>query len=568
MSQHVVIIGAVALGPKAAARFKRMEPGSRVTLVDREKLFSYGGCGIPFYVSGEVADVAELRKTAFHMIRDEEFFHKTKGVDVRAETEAIAIDRAAKTVTLRHLPTGKEEVLAYDQLVLGMGSSPVILPVPGAKLPGVYTVNNLEAAAAIRALAAAGGVNRAVVVGAGFIGLEMAVAFTDLWGIETTVIEFRDQVLPGVSGINLGNMAMHHMQEKGVEFRLSEQVQAFEAGADGKVARVVTDKGSIDADLVIMSVGVRPNSELAKAAGLAVTDRGGIIVDGSLRTSDPAIFAGGDCVVLPHALTKDKAYLPLGSMANRHGRVIGTNLAGGKATFPPVVGTWCVKLFELSAAGTGLTLPAAKAAGYDAICVHAGMLDRAHFYPEKGLMSLDLVVERTTGRVLGMQGVAAMGDALVGKVDVIAALLPSGPTVADLGNLELAYSPPFAAALDILNVLGNVADNVVSGRVKGILVDEFAALWNDGKDRIILDCREHHGIEHLLEKHPDRWYNIPQGELAERLGELPRDKDIVLMCNTGARSYEAYVTLAHNGFKNIVSVEGGMTAVKAAGIEV
>lgn len=568
MSQHIVVIGAVALGPKAAARFKRLEPGSRVTLVDREKLFSYGGCGIPFYVSGEVADVAELRKTAFHMIRDEEFFRKTKGVDVRAETEAIAIDRAAKTVTLRHLPTGKEEVLAYDQLVLGMGSSPVVLPVPGATLPGVHTVNSLEAAQAIRDKAASGGVNRAVVVGAGFIGLEMAVAFTDLWGIETTVIEFRDQVLPGVSGANLASMAMRHMKEKGVEFRLAEQVQAFEAGPDGRVARVITDKGAIDADLVIMSVGVRPNSQLAKDAGLNVSPRGGIIVDETLRTSDPAIFSGGDCVELPHALTTGTAYLPLGSMANRHGRVIGTNLAGGAATFPPAVGTWCVKLFDLSAAGTGLTLPAAKAAGYDALCVHAGMLDRAHFYPEKGLMSLDLVVERGTGRVLGMQGLAVMGDALVGKVDVIAAILPSKPTVADVGNLELAYSPPFAAALDILNVLGNVADNIVSGRVKGILVDEFAILWNDGADRIILDCREHHGIEHLLEKHPGRWFNIPQGELAERLHELPRDKEIVLMCNTGARSYEAFVTLAHNGFTNIVSVEGGMTAVNAAGIEV
>lgn len=568
MPQHVVVIGAVALGPKAAARFKRLEPGSRVTLVDREKLFSYGGCGIPFYVSGEVADVAELRKTAFHMVRDEAFFRKTKGVDVRAQTEAVAIDRAAKTVTLRHLPTGAEEQLAYDKLVIATGSRPMVLPIAGADLPGVFTVNNLEAAQGIRDLAASGKVGSAVVVGAGFIGLEMAVALTDLWGIETTVIEFRDQLLPGVSGPNIAAMAMRHMRDKGVSFRLGEQVQAFHAGNDGRVARVTTNKGSIDADLVIMAVGVRPNDELARAAGLAVNDRGGIVVDQTLRTSDPDIFSGGDCVVVPNALTKAPAYLPMGSMANRQGRVIGTNLAGGSATFPPVVGTWCVKLFELSAAGTGLTLAAAKAAGFDALCVHAGMLDRAHFYPEKGLMNLDLVVERGSGRVLGMQGLAAMGDALVGKVDVVAALLPSGPTAFDLGNVEMAYSPPFAAALDILNVLGNAADNILNGRNKGILADEFDALWHDGTERLVLDCREQKGTEALVEKYPGRWINIPQGDLAERLGELPRDRQIILMCNTGARSYEAYVTLAHNGFDNIVSVEGGITAVNAAGVEV
>ncbi len=568
MAQHVVVIGAVALGPKAAARFKRLEPDSRVTLVDRDALFSYGGCGIPFYVSGEVPDVDALRKTAFHMVRDEEFFRKTKGVDVRARTEAVAIDRAAKTVTLRHLPSKAEEVLPYDKLVLATGSSPIVLPIPGANLPGVFTVNNLGAAQSIRELAASGKVGSAVVVGAGFIGLEMAVSLSDLWGIQTTVIEFRDQLLPGVSGPNIARMAMHHMREKGVEFRLAEQVQGFEAGADGRVARVVTNAGAVDADLVIMAVGVRPNDELARACGLDVHERGGIIVDKTMRTSDPDIFAGGDCVVLEHAVSKGATYLPMGSMANRQGRVIGTNLAGGHATFPPVVGSWCVKLFDLAAAGAGLTPAAAQNAGFDALCVHAGLVDRAHFYPEKGLMSLDLVVERGSGRVLGMQGLAVNGDALVGKVDVVAALLPSAPTAFDLGNVEMAYSPPFSAALDILNVLGNAADNILTGRNAGIHVDEFAALLHDGTDRIVLDCREAKGTEALVEKYPGIWINIPQGDLAEHLGALPRDKQIVLICSTGARSYEAFITLAHNGFENIVSVEGGITAVTAAGLDV
>ena len=353
MPQHVVIIGAVALGPKAAARFKRLEPDSRVTMVDRDKLISYGGCGIPYYVSGDVNDAVELQKTAFHMVRDVEFFRATKGVDVRTETEALGIDRAAKTVTLRHLPTGREEVLAYDKLVLGTGSTPNALPVPGVQFEGIHAVSGLEAAQRIRELVSGGGVSRAVVVGAGFIGLELAVALADMWGVETTVVEFRDQILPGVLGGNLARMAQKHMEEKGVTFRLGEQVLAFEGGDQGRVARVVTQNAALESDLVIVAVGVRPNSELARSAGLAVSERGGIRVDEHLRTSDADIFAGGDCVELKHLITGSPAYLPLGSLANRQGRVIGTNLAGGASTFAGAVGSWCVKLFDLSAAGTG-----------------------------------------------------------------------------------------------------------------------------------------------------------------------------------------------------------------------
>ncbi|MHC1700430.1 MAG: FAD-dependent oxidoreductase [Humidesulfovibrio sp.] len=573
MQKHVVVIGAVALGPKAAARFKRLEPDSRVTMVDRGKLISYGGCGIPYFISGDVSEAAQLRNTAFHMLRDEEFFRKTKGVDVRTETEALAIDRAAKTVRVRHLPTGAEELLAYDKLVLGTGSTPSPLPVPGAQLGGVHAITSLEAAQSIRALVSGGGVARAVVVGAGFIGLEMAEALADMWGVETTVVEFRDQILPGVLGANLARMAQRHMEEKGVTFRLGEQVRAIESdgGGDGegRVARVVTSNATLQADLVVVAIGVRPSSGLARAAGLDVSERGGIRVDAHMRTSDPDIFAGGDCVELTQRITGQPVYLPLGSLANRQGRIIGTNLAGGQARFEGAVGSWCVKLFERCAAGTGLTLPAALAAGFDAHSVHVSQLDRAHFYPGKGLMSLELVAERGTGRVLGMQGLAVGGDALVGRVNVVAALLPSAPTVEDLGGLEMAYSPPFAAALDILNVTANVAENVLAGRNRGIQADEFAALWAERArgERFFLDCRERANAEDLLARHPEHWHNIPQGDLAGRLAELPRDKGIVLACNTGARSYEAFVTLAHAGFTDVVSVEGGMTAVLAAGVD-
>ena len=570
MPQHIVIIGAVALGSKAAARFKRLEPESRVTLVDRDKRIAYSGCGIPFYVSGEVNDVPELESTSFHVLRDTEYFRKSKGVDVRTETEAVAIDREAKTVTLAHVPTGRLEVLAYDQLVLATGSKPVVPPFPGRELIGVHTVHNLESAESIRALISSGSVKRAVVVGAGFIGLEMAVALVDLWGVETTVIECRDQILPGVIGGNLSLTALRHMRDKGVRFQLGDQVLSLEGDDQGRVIHARTKHGDIPADLVIVAVGVRPNTELARASGLAVSERGAITVDEYLRTSDPHIYAGGDCVELRHLLTNAKTFLPMGSVANRQGRVIGDNLAGGATRFSGVVGSWCVKLFDLAAAGTGLTLQAAQSAGFDALSVHVSQLDRAHFHPDKGVMSLDLIVERETGCVLGIQGTADKGDALVGKVNVVAGLLPLGLKMEALTSLEAAYSPPFSAALDILNVLGNAAENILAGRNRTIQVDEFAALWEQRENdtHFFLDCRERSDAKEETGAHPEHWINIPQGELADNLGKLPRDKSIVAICGTGARSYEALITLLHKGFQDVVSVEGGMSAVSATGFSV
>ncbi|MHC1788090.1 FAD-dependent oxidoreductase [Solidesulfovibrio sp.] len=567
MPQQVVIIGGVALGPKAACRFKRLEPESNVIMLDRSPRISYGGCGIPYYVSGEVSDITGLQSTAFHMVRDPAFFRDVKDVDARNETEVTAIDRTAKTVTARHLPTGREEVIPYDKLVMATGSSPRRLPIAGLDLAGVHTVDSLEAAESIKASVAAGGVGSVAIIGSGFIGLEMAVAFADMWGLDVTVIELFDQILPGVTGPALSTMARKHMEEKGVAFRLSEQVARIEG--QGKVERVVTDKGAIEADLVIVSVGVVPNSGLAKAAGIAVSERGGVIVDEYMRTSDPDIYAGGDCVEVKNLVTGQPMYLPLGSMANRQGRIIGDNLAGGSSTFAGVVGSWCVKLFELGAAGTGLTLAGAKRAGFDAVATHITAVDRAHFYPEHGLMSLELVAERGTRRVLGLQGVSVMGDALIGKINTVAAMLPYRPAVSDVSNVEVAYSPPFAAAMDILNTVANAADNILAGQNKGISVTEFAALWDDAASGIhIIDCRENPQGGPLEEKYPARWHNIPQGQLRQRVSEVPKDKPVVLMCNTGARSYEALVTLTDAGFTQVVSVEGGMAAVKAAGIDV
>ncbi len=566
MPEHIVIIGAVALGPKAACRFKRLKPQAKVTMVDMSDLISYGGCGIPYYVSGEVSDIDQLRTTSFHMVRDVPFFKDVKGVDVLTRTQALGIDRAAKSVRIRNLATGEESDLAYDKLVIATGSRPRHLDIPGMDLPGVHKVGCLHDAMRIREAVTKGEVNRAVMVGAGFIGLEMAEALADMWGVEVEVVEMADQLMPGLVSPDLARMATKHMEEQGVVFHFSDQVQAIEG--DGKVERVRTARGEIEADMVILAAGVLPNDQLARDAGLECHGRGGIVVDEELRTSDPDIYSGGDCVVLRHLLTNQRFHLPLGSLSNRQGRIIGNNLAGGHDTFPGAVGSFVVKLFETSLAGTGLSLAMAERAGFQAKSVLMVQLDRAHFYPEKELMTLELVVDEPTGRVLGVQGFGGLSDAMVGRVNAVAALLPYQPTVGDLSNMELAYSPPFSSAMDILNCLGNVAENVLTGRNRGFGPTEFAERWEEGQDQcFFLDCREEADAAGYLERHPDEWHNIPQGELARRLDELPRDKSVILLCNTGARSYEAQVTLDDAGFKDVSNVQGGMAGLKKWGMD-
>jgi len=567
MSSKVVVIGAVALGPKAAARFKRIEPRCAVTMVDREELISYGGCGIPYFVSGDITDSRELRSTSFHMVRDEAFFRQTKGVDVLTGVEATAIDRQARMVHVKNLKTGRADSLPYDKLVIATGATPRRLGLPGEDLDGVFHVSNLHDAERIREAVSKGKVHKAVVVGAGFIGLEMAEALCDMWGVSTSVVEVAGQVLPRALSPVLARMALKHMCSQGLTFHLGERLVEI-TGENGRVTGLRTQNSTLEADMVIMAAGGIPNSGLAPAAGLEVSPRGGIVVDELLRTSDKDIYAGGDCVEIRHRITGKPFYLPMGSMANRQGRVIGTNLAGGNARFEGALGSFVVKLFERSAAGTGLTLQSALDEGFDAASVLIVQPDRAHFYPTKAPMTLELTFEKGTRRVLGIQGFGAAGDAMVGRINAVAGLLPFKATIDDLSNLEMAYSPPFSSAMDILNSLANLADNVLAGRNVVAGPDEFENIWTggNGSSPYFLDCREEVDARPLSERLGERWHNIPQGHLRERQGELPRDKPIMVVCNTGARSYEALVILSDLGFSGVTSVQGGMAALGDLGV--
>lgn len=568
MSLRVIVIGAVALGPKAACRCKRLMPDAEIILIDQSPRISYGGCGIPYFVSGEVNRVEELQATPYGTLRDAEFFTTHKGITALTQTRATAIDRKAKTVTVEDLKSGKIYSLPYDKLVLAMGSSANRPPIPGIDLAGIGPATNLDEAEALRNAVAGGSVNNAVVVGGGFIGLEMAVAFGDMWGIPTSVVELAPHIMPGFLSPTLARMAVKDLEDNGVTVHENEKVLRFE-GENGRVSKVVTDKRELPADLVVMAAGVRPNTEIARAADIACTERGLIIVDEYMRTSDPDIYSGGDCAAVTNLVTGKPGWYPLGSMANRQGRVIGTNLAGGEATFPGAVGAWGVKLFKQNAAGAGLTIETALREGYDAIVAHVEQIDRAHFYPDKNLMVLELVVEKNTRKVLGIQGMNAGGDALAARINALAPLIAKGAVASDVSNLEVLYSPPFAAAMDIINVVGNVAENMLEGRNVAIGIEEFEALWadRDTNEVCFIDTRVARDAEAMVSKYGDCLLNIPQDEITERLNEIPSDRPVVLICNTGLRSFEAQLDLAAAGRKeNIRNVPGGWSSAKKLGI--
>jgi len=566
MGQNVVIIGAVALGPKVACRVKRLNPDANVIMLDQQELISYGGCGIPYFISGDVSSAEELMSTSFHMLRDIKFFQDCKGVNVLPNTKAIKIDRENKQVLAEDLKSGQKREFPYDKLVIATGSTPKRLNVPGSELPGIYTISGLDKAVQIRNEIASGKVGKAAVIGAGAIGLEMAEALSDMWGIETCVIEIMDQILPDILSYDMAKMAQHHMEEHGIKFFLSEKVIRFEGKE--RVERVITDKHTIDTDLVVVAIGVSPNSELAKDAGLKLSPFGAIVVNEYMQTSDPDIYAGGDCVCIKDLITEKYGYFPLGSLANRQGRVIGTNIAGGNAKFEGAVGSFVIKIFDIAVASAGLSVQKAKKEGFDAFSAFVAQFDRAHFYPEKEMMFLELVVERDTGRVLGIQGLGKSKDAVMGRISAVAGLLKQKPHVSEISNLELPYSPPFSSAMDILNAVANVAENIMEGRAEMIDISTFAKWWTEKGDILFLDCREWGNAGPYVEKYPDIWKNIPQGQLRKRISEVPKDKKVVLICNTGVRSYEAQLILKEHGYTNTYNLQGGMAGIKEWGLDI
>lgn len=556
MGKRIVIVGAVALGPKVACRLRRLDPDAQITVVDKDNLISYGGCGIPYYVGGDIADLEGLCSTSSHVVRDTGFFKTSKGVDIMPRVEATGIDRQAKELQITHLESGESDVLEYDTLVIGTGASPFKPPIPGVDLPMVYTVSNLHSAKEIKDKISQGQVGNAVVIGAGAIGIEMAEALTDLWGVETTIVEMADQVLPTAMGRNMARLVENELEDSDVKVMLSQKVLKINGTPETGVTSVETGEGTLECDMVVMSAGVRPNTQFAAQAGLAVGRSGGLLVDRNMRTTDPDIYAGGDCVEVRNLVSGENMIMPLGSLANRQGRIIADNIFGRASKFKGTVGTFCIKVFEKAAATAGLTARQARAIGYDPVHAIVSQPDRAHFYPSAQMMWIQLIADRRTRKILGIEVVGSQGDAVKARVDAIAPLLQYGIDVEDVCTLEAGYAPPYASAMDVLNNAGNVMDNILDGRNTPMDPLDFITAFKEGKITI-LDVRETKEMEEFIEKYQDKWKSIPQDQLRDRLDEVPKDRPVCLVCGTGARSYECQTLLNHNGFDNICNVQGG-----------
>lgn len=485
-STHLVVIGGVACGPKAAARARRRDPHARITLVERGRLISYAGCGMPYYLEGLVADTRELMCTPVGVVRDAVFFKNVKDIDVRTGTLAEAIDRAKKEVHLVRVDTGERETLPYDRLVLATGGLPIVPPLEGVDLNRVFRLNHPDEAAAIHEAVASGAVKRAVLVGGGLIGMEMAEALA-VRGLEVTVVEMMEHLLPALLDLEPAAFLTKHLRAKGVQVRTGEKVVRLVGDDQGNVCQVLTERGALDADLVLLAIGVRPNVHLAQQAGLELGTTGALAVNDRLQTSDPDIYAGGDCVECTHRLTGEKVYVPLGSTANKHGRVIGDNVTGGDARFPGIVGTTVFKAFDFNVARTGLTEKQARQKGYRLLTALCPAPDRAHYYPGNQPILVKLVAEEDSGRLLGAQ-VVGPGEA-VKRIDVLATALTFGATVDDVADLDLGYAPPYAGAMDNIHHAVNIVRNKRDGLAKALTPQEVRAKLERGDDFVLLDVR-------------------------------------------------------------------------------
>lgn len=570
MNQKIVIIGGVAAGPKTAARVKRLLPEAEVRIIDQDSLISYGGCGIPYYVSGDVSDEKELRNTSFHLTRDESFFARAKGVTVSTRTRALAINRQAKTVLAEKLDDGRREEIPYDQLVLATGSRPNVLPIPGADLDGVFTISDLHQAIAIKDRIARGEVSRAVIIGGGAIGIEMAEAFVDLWGLEATILEYMPQLLPRLVDWDFAGMLENHLSTKGVVVHTGEAATMIE-GEKGKVKRVVTPQRSLEADLVVMAVGVRARSELAVEAGLLVSPQGNIVVNERMQTSDPDIYAAGDCIAVLNRLTGKSGIAPMGSLANKEGRIVADNLAGIPTRYRGWVGSFILKAFDSCIGATGLSLEAARAEGFQAAAVTTAQSDRAHFFPTQAVIPLRLIFDLNSRRLLGVQGFGPMGDAVLARIDAAAALLQQDATIDDVSQVEMAYAPPFATALDALNATGNVADNLAAGRLRYVETRDFLNWMNDFASRpdwVALDIRHPNEADILAARFgAEKWLTIPYIEIRERYRELPADKTMLIICDAGTRSSEIQLFLDSVGLQNNLVLGGGFNLIRRLGAD-
>ena len=555
MAKKIVVIGGSAAGAKAAARARRIDGHAEITIIQKDSDLSMASCGYPYYVGGTFNDRTMLISTPTGVVRNPAFFMNAKNIIARTSTEAVAIDRRAKTVRCKNLLTGHTDDVPYDRLILATGSLPTMPPVPGTELDGITTLHSMRDADYLRKVDEQK-IQKAVVVGGGLIGIETCEALS-LAGIDVTVVEMLPQILTFLDR-ELALLVENYLCSKGIAVITGNGVASF-LGENGKLTAVKLLNGTeLDCQLAVVAIGVRPHTCLAREAGLSIGATGGIIVNEYMQTSDETIYAAGDCVETTNLLTGKKVYAPYGDLANLQGRVAGENAAAGnRAVFPGTIQTGICKIFEYAAGTTGLSEPAARHAGFEVLSVINAGLDKPAFMNGK-LLITKLVVERSTGRILGAQCIGP-GD-VAKQISQWAIAITGKLRVEDMVNADLPYAPPFSQALDHCIATAHVMQNKMRGLLRGISATAVQEKVNSAEKPFLLDVRG-----------PDEFQTmrlgageilVPLGTLRKRLSELPEDKDreIICYCKTSLRAYEAARALEAHGWSNVRVMEGGIMA--------
>ena len=553
----VIIVGGVAGGASCAARLRRLDEQAEILMVERGPYISYANCGLPYHIGGAIAKESSL------LVANERLFREFFAIDVRTRCEAMAISPMKKTVDLRDLATGAVTTESYDQLVLSPGAASIRPPLPGIELPGIFQVRTVPDARTIREWIERGTeflsgmynysgiqflkpVRHAVVIGGGFIGLEMVENLVHL-GFDVTLVERLDQVLAPLDREH-ARLVEGHLKRHGVHLALSDGVAGF-AQLEGGSLEVRTQSGkAYPADIAILALGVRPDTALARTAGLAIGERGGIRVDEHMRTSDPDIFAVGDAVEVKDFVTGHWNLVALAGPANRQGRIAADAIAGRDSRFRGTQGTAIIGLFGAAAAWTGVSEKTLRQLGdQDFETVHLFPNAHAGYYPGAKPLALKVIFRKSDGRLLGAQALCEDGAAVDKRISALAMAIQMGATVYDLEEAELCYAPQFGSAKDPVNFAGMVAADILRG-------DMPIGHWEDAGDGFLLDVRE--AVELALEQVPGA-VNIPLGQLRARLGELPRNRDILVTCRSGQRAYLATRILLQHGF-SARNLTGGM----------
>jgi len=559
MGRKIVIVGGVAAGAKAAAKARREDPEAEITVITEESDVSYAGCGLPYYVGGVIPDRGML------VVRTAEEFRSESDIQVVTGRRAVEIRRGAREVVVIDAMSGEEEVYQYDALILATGASPIVPDLPGIRSQGILTLRRVRDADAIRSFVTSRRPGSAVVVGGGFVGLESAENLA-LLGMDVTIIEMMEDFPPGFDPEVCRHIA-NHLMEKRVGVLSGTKVLSFDADPDGFVRAVRTSRGTVSAEIVLWAGGVRPNTSVAKEAGIRLLENGAVAVNEWMRTSDPHVFAVGDCAGSVNLVTGRSAWYPLGSTANKMGRIAGAVSTGVTSDRPPtgqflkgLLGTSVFKVFDLNCARTGLSETEARREGFDVVTSTVQAPDRAHYYPGHRDIIVKLIADKRTRRVLGAQ---VIGEGVVDKpIDTVVTLVTLGGTVDDLATLDLAYAPPFSSAMSPVIVAANVLLNKMDGKLQGITAAELKRRMDEssatvGGGPFILDVRTE--PEFITRSIPGA-VNIPLSELRSRLHEVPNDRDIVVVCKVGRRAYLAYAALKRRGFGSVRILDGGMTA--------